>query len=100
MSELRVASRRDFLGTIFSAGALVLATRVVPASGRSNEIDVTNTAWNPNVFLGLETDGSVIIVAHRSEMGTGVRTALPMVVATNLVSCCNSGAGTCGAGAG
>ena len=84
MSDLRVASRRDFLNTIFSAGALVLAARVVPASARSNELDVTKAAWNPNVYLGLETDGSVIIVAHRSEMGTGVRTSLPMVVADEL----------------
>ena len=84
MSELRVASRRDFLGTIFSAGALVLAARVIPASAQSNELDVTKAGWNPNVYLGLETDGSVIIVAHRSEMGTGVRTSLPMVVADEL----------------
>ena len=36
------------------------------------------------MFLGMNTDGSVIIVAHRSEMGTGIRTSLPMVVADEL----------------
>ena len=36
------------------------------------------------MYLGLEPDGRVIIVAHRSEMGTGIRTALPMVVADEL----------------
>ena len=41
-------------------------------------------AWHPSVYLGLEPDGTVIIVAHRSEMGTGIRTALPMVVADEL----------------
>jgi isoquinoline 1-oxidoreductase beta subunit len=36
------------------------------------------------VYLGIETDGTVIIVAHRSEMGTGIRTGLPMLVADEL----------------
>ena len=36
------------------------------------------------MYLGIETDGTVIIVAHRSEMGTGIRTALPMVAADEL----------------
>jgi isoquinoline 1-oxidoreductase subunit beta len=32
----------------------------------------------------LQPDGSVIVVAHRSEMGTGIRTPLPMVAAEEL----------------
>ena len=39
---------------------------------------------HPSVFVGVEPDGTVMIVAHRSEMGTGSRTALPMVVADEL----------------
>ncbi len=84
MSDVRIATRRDFLNGFFSAGALILAARVVTAGILPNELDVTKAAWHPNVYLGLETDGSVIIVAHRSEMGTGVRTSLPMVVADEL----------------
>ncbi len=84
MSGIRLATRRDFLGGVFSAGAFVLATRVVSADAPSGDLDVTKAAWNPNVYLGLESDGSVIVVAHRSEMGTGVRTSLPMVVADEL----------------
>ena len=30
------------------------------------------------------SDGTVTIIAHRSEMGTGIRTALPMVAADEL----------------
>ena len=36
------------------------------------------------VFVSIGTDGIVTIVAHRSEMGQGVRTSLPMVVADEL----------------
>jgi isoquinoline 1-oxidoreductase beta subunit len=83
--RVELTSRRDFFGHLFSAGALVLATQVIPSRVFAKDVpDISKAAWKPNVFLGLETDGSVIIVAHRSEMGTGIRTALPMVVADEL----------------
>jgi len=39
---------------------------------------------DPLLFVSIGTDGMVTIVAHRSEMGQGVRTSLPMVVADEL----------------
>ncbi|GAB7564178.1 molybdopterin-dependent oxidoreductase [Methylobacillus methanolivorans] len=36
------------------------------------------------VFVSIGTDGIVNIVAHRSEMGQGVRTSLPLVVADEM----------------
>src|ERR1044071_8428882 len=85
MNRIEIVSRRAFLGGIFSAGAMVLAARVLPveAMGR-NVVDVDNAAWHPSVYLGIETDGTVIIVAHRSEMGTGIRSVLPTVLADEL----------------
>jgi isoquinoline 1-oxidoreductase beta subunit len=77
------ASRRGFLSGLFSAGALILAGEVTPFP-RSAEADAPPAVWKPNVFVGLNPDGSVIIVAHRSEMGTGIRTTLPMIVADEL----------------
>ena len=41
-------------------------------------------ALSPSVYLGIEPDGTVFIVTHRSEMGTGIRTTLPMVAADEL----------------
>jgi isoquinoline 1-oxidoreductase beta subunit len=80
--SIAVVTRRDFLGGVFSAGALVLGASVlalkpVPAAA-------SDSTWQPSVYLGLEPDGRVIIIAHRSEMGTGIRTALPMIVAEEL----------------
>lgn len=80
MNRIELTSRRDFLNGVFSAGAMILAAGVVPSA----EADVTKSTWNPSVFIGLDTDGSVTIVAHRSEMGTGIRTSLPMVVADEM----------------
>jgi isoquinoline 1-oxidoreductase beta subunit len=79
---ITVVSRRDFLGGMFSAGALVLGATVLPKGAMA--ADSGDATWQPSVYLGLEPDGRVIIIAHRSEMGTGIRTSLPMVVADEL----------------
>ena len=60
----------------------MLSARLLPVEALAADAD--KTAWHPSVYLGLEPDGTVIIVAHRSEMGTGIRSALPMVVADEL----------------
>lgn len=83
MNDVQLVTRRGFLGGVFSAGALVLGVRVLPTELLA-ATDAASSAWHPSVYLGLNPDGTVIIVAHRSEMGTGIRTALPMVVADEL----------------
>lgn len=82
-------SRRDFLKGMASAGALVLSVRLVPdfafaAGTAADETHVDRATLHPNVFVGIDTDGTVYIVAHRSEMGTGSRTGLPLVLADEL----------------
>jgi isoquinoline 1-oxidoreductase beta subunit len=42
------------------------------------------TVVDPRVFVAIAPDGIVTIVAHRAEMGTGVRTSLPMIVAEEM----------------
>ena len=74
------ATRRDFLNGVVSAGAFVLGANVLSSSSAQ----AAATVWNPSVYLGLEADGSVVVIAHRSEMGTGIRSVLPMVVADEL----------------
>lgn len=46
--------------------------------------DKPNIPFSPNVYLTINSDGSVVIVAHRQEMGTGIRTGLPLVLADEL----------------
>jgi isoquinoline 1-oxidoreductase subunit beta len=86
MSRIRVVTRRGFLGNVFSAGALVLGAQVLPRTAHGAELQepVDAAGWHPNLFIGLNPDGSVILVAHRSEMGTGIRTSLPMVLADEM----------------
>ncbi len=80
-------SRRNFLAGI-SAGSMVLMGRW--ASG--DVIGLTDTEdaasgvarFAPDYFVSIAPDDTVTILAHRSEMGTGIRTMLPRVVADEL----------------
>ena len=39
---------------------------------------------SPNVFVSIDKTGTVTIIAHRSEMGQGIRTSVPMILADEL----------------
>jgi isoquinoline 1-oxidoreductase beta subunit len=88
MSVIENVSRREFFGAVFSAGAFVLVARVMPESAWAQDVAsgprAASATLHPSVYLGVEPDGTVFIVTHRSEMGTGIRTSLPMVAADEL----------------
>ena len=83
-------SRRKFLQGASALGGLVLAVGL-PASLRAADppkygADGMPHGWvdSPLVFVAIGEDGIVSIVCHRSEMGQGVRTGMPMIVADEL----------------
>ena len=83
-------SRRRFLQEISAVGGLALAVGF-PATVRGADppkygADGMPHGWvdNPLVFVAIGPDGIVSIVCHRSEMGQGVRTGMPMIVADEL----------------
>ena len=89
MSNIENVSRRGFLKGMAGTGAFVLAVRYVPPifgdqPATDGQTEADRARLHPNAFVGIETDGTVFIVAHRSEMGTVIRTTLPMVVADEL----------------
>ncbi len=89
MSGIENVSRRRFLtGGIVAAGALVLGVRYYPklaaSDGVPHDTNADRATLHPSVYLGIVPDGTVWIVAHRSEMGTTSRTTLPLVVADEL----------------
>ncbi|MEQ1474513.1 MAG: molybdopterin cofactor-binding domain-containing protein, partial [Candidatus Acidiferrum sp.] len=85
--------RRGFLKGMLGAGALVLSVRWMPetllaAGTDSVALDaltsMAHAPLHPSVYLAIDTDGTVYIIAHRSEMGSGSKTALPRIVADEL----------------
>src|ERR1700730_6548082 len=82
-------SRRSILKGLGIAGGLVLAAPVMSrqafAAYKTGAGEMPHgTVVDPRVFVAIASDGTVSIVAHRAEMGTGVRTSLPMVVADEM----------------
>ena len=72
-------SRREFVSAGVAAGTgLVIGFYLPHGSGSQKE------SFSPNAYLRIAPDSKVTIVVARSEMGQGVRTALPMILAEEL----------------
>src|SRR4029450_7493895 len=88
MNAIENVSRRSFLKGLVSVGALVLSARYYPelvwAEGLPKDTQAGLATLHPNVFVGIDPEGTVYIGGLRSEMGTGIRTSLPLVVADEL----------------
>jgi isoquinoline 1-oxidoreductase subunit beta len=84
-------SRRGFLKGVVGAGAFVLSVRIMPGelfAAGGGVLDpmgpMEKAPLRPGVYVAMDTDGTAYIIAHRSEMGNGVRTSLPRIVADEL----------------
>ncbi|GIT39584.1 MAG: hypothetical protein Ct9H300mP8_07800 [Gammaproteobacteria bacterium] len=64
-------SRRKFMAT---SGALVLGA-AFPVKASRPDASI-KTVLAPNLYVALDTKGTVTITSHRSEMGQGIRTAI------------------------
>ena len=71
-------SRREFVGAGIAAGAGLVIGFYLPHRNGSHK------QFSPNAYLRISPDNKVTIVVARSEMGQGVRTALPMILAEEL----------------
>jgi len=80
----RYVSRRGFLQSALASGAFVLCGRLIPEPLWAADAQSAGALFEPNMWLSIASEGTVTIVAHRSEMGCGSRTALPLVVADEL----------------
>jgi isoquinoline 1-oxidoreductase subunit beta len=82
MSAAPEITRREFLEAAGVAGAGLVIGFHVPATGRGR---VPSAApFGPNAWLRIGADESVVVVVDRSEMGQGVTTSLPMLLAEEL----------------
>ncbi|MBI1396752.1 MAG: molybdopterin-dependent oxidoreductase [Betaproteobacteria bacterium] len=88
-------SRRNMLKGVATAGGLVVAAQFLPGVAMADGSQAFQyktgaggmpggVVWDPHVFVSVATDGTVSIVTHRSEMGTGSHTSLPMAVADEM----------------
>ncbi len=82
MNEIQHLNRRAFLKTTAIAGGGLLLGFHLPWG--SHVAAATSDDQEINAWLRIDTDDTVTIVVGQSEMGQGVHTALPMIVAEEL----------------
>ncbi len=79
-------SRREFLkdGAVL-AGGLVIGFYLPLKAGRAYAAEVQpKPVYPPNAFIRIAPDNTVTLVVNKSEMGQGVYTSLPMLIAEEL----------------
>ena len=87
MTGITNLSRRQLLKGVALGSGLVLGLHVGARKfpfGEAAAAAVGAGRFAPNVFLSIDDTGLVTIVASRAEMGTGIKTDLPLVLADEL----------------
>jgi len=79
-------SRRDFVKIgAAGTGGLILGIPMGCDSEKHKFLTGNPEAvFSPNVYINIRGTGEVILIAHRSEMGTGIRTSLPLIMADEM----------------
>ena len=77
-------TRRDFLKTGAAAGTTLVIGFYLPVLDRRTRTGPVPAPFKPNAWIEIQPDGVVSIWTGRSEMGQGVMTAMPMIVAEEL----------------
>jgi isoquinoline 1-oxidoreductase subunit beta len=82
-----VVDRRAFIKAgALAGGGLLVGTylRFGPSSAFAATPPVTADTFAPNAFISIASSGAISIIAPNSEMGQGIKTSLPMLVAEEL----------------
>jgi isoquinoline 1-oxidoreductase subunit beta len=78
--------RRHFVKvSALAGGGLLIGTHVLLGEPSTAEpLAAAPADFAPNAFISISSSGAVSIIAPNSEMGQGVKTSLPMIVAEEL----------------
>ncbi|MDA8101292.1 MAG: xanthine dehydrogenase family protein molybdopterin-binding subunit [Nitrospiraceae bacterium] len=78
-------TRREFLKTSLAGAGLTIAAAVTPGGIRLLSLaEAEQASFHPNAYLLIGADESVTVIVNKSEMGQGVYTSLPMIIADEL----------------
>jgi isoquinoline 1-oxidoreductase beta subunit len=90
LPQVELPSRRSFLKlSALAGGGLVLAYYLKSAGPVRGQVekpaaDSMEGAFAPSAFIRVAPDGSVTIYSARPEIGQGIKTSLPMIVAEEM----------------
>ncbi|MCG8468327.1 MAG: xanthine dehydrogenase family protein molybdopterin-binding subunit [Gemmatimonadetes bacterium] len=84
MTAPRRLTRRGFLKRSAAAGGGLVIGFHIPGFGAERLLAATVDSLAPNAFVRVGVDDVITIIVHKSEMGQGVFTSLPMILAEEL----------------
>jgi isoquinoline 1-oxidoreductase subunit beta len=84
--EASRVSRRNFIKiTGLAGGGLVLALQLGPGAQKARaQTGAAATTFSANPYVQIKSDGTIVLFAKNPEVGQGVKTSLPMIVAEEL----------------
>ena len=83
--ETTQVNRRQFLHvSALAGGGVLLATSFEPLARLEGMAQSQSGDFAPNAYIKLTPDGYVTIIAKNPEIGQGVKTMLPMLIAEEL----------------
>ncbi len=83
----RTITRREFIKKSLAGAGLAIAVSVTPSGYRllsASELKKGAAPFSPSIWLQVRPDNIVNVVVNKSEMGQGVFTSLPMILADEL----------------
>ncbi|MEO7548254.1 MAG: molybdopterin cofactor-binding domain-containing protein, partial [Ramlibacter sp.] len=82
MNTTATTSRRDFVKvSALGAGGLLLGVAI---PGLVKNAQAAGTLYTPNAWVHIADDNTITLISARSEMGQGVWTSMPMLIAEEL----------------
>ena len=82
MAPTTVTRRSFFRVSALAGGGLLLAAQLEPVADLFAQTPATGFA--PNAFIKITPDGAITLVAKNPEVGQGIKTSLPMLLAEEL----------------
>lgn len=77
-------TRREFIKVVSVSGSGLILASYIPFNNAFANLGDDPKIFSPSVYLKIDSKNVVTVIFHRSEMGQGIKTSLPMLIAEEL----------------
>lgn len=77
-------TRREFIKVVSVSGSGLILASYIPFNNTFANLGDDPKIFSPSVYLKIDSKNVVTVIFHRSEMGQGIKTSLPMLIAEEL----------------